>query len=79
MNKKCLCQHDFNYHIRGSIKEMMYTSGFTLESVEIRFNWKNVTVLDISLNVLGQINFGMGMNNLNQKLKRFIFKNWSQI
>ena len=38
MNKKCLCQHDFNYHIRGSIKEMMYTSGFTLESVEIRFN-----------------------------------------
>jgi len=40
MNKKCLCQHDFDDHVRGPIKEMMYTSRFTLESVEIRLNCK---------------------------------------
>lgn len=75
MNKKCSCQHNFDDHVRDPIKEIMHTSRFTVESVEIRLNCKNATVQAILPNVLWQINFGMGMNNLNQKLKRFIFKN----
>jgi len=40
MNKKCLCRHNFNDHIRGPIKEIMHTSGFTLDSAEIRLDCK---------------------------------------
>jgi len=40
MSKKCLCQHEFDDHARGPIKEMKSTSRFTLEPVENCLNCK---------------------------------------
>jgi len=40
VNKKCLCEHEFDDHVRGPIKEMKLTSGFTLDTAEIRLNQK---------------------------------------
>ena len=67
MNKRCLCPHEFNDHVRGPIKEMKLSSRFTLEPAENRLNCKIVIVKNILLNVLGQINFGIDRNDMHQK------------
>ena len=38
MNKRCLCPHEFNDHVRGPIKEMKLSSRFTPEPAENRLN-----------------------------------------